>query len=221
MENQIKTTTLNFLSKLEINNNRDWFNENKNLYVEAQQNFITVVDDIIHGISAFDDSVEKLEAKSCVFRIYKDTRFSKDKTPYKTNMGASLAEKGTKTLSHAGYYIHLQPGESFLAGGVYMTETVNLKLIRQKISDESEEFLNILNRKNFKKNLELRGDRLVKVPQGFDKEDPMADYLKYKQFTVFHQLTDEEVLDKKFVEKAVKIFKEIYPFNQFLNEALS
>lgn len=221
MENQIKTTTLNFLSKLEINNNRDWFNENKNLYVEAQKNFITVVDDIIQGISNFDSSVQKLEAKNCVFRIYKDTRFSKDKTPYKTNMGASLAEKGTKTLSHAGYYIHLQPGQSFLAGGVYMTETANLKLIRQKISDESEEFLNILNNKNFKKNLELRGDRLVKVPQGFDKEDPMADYLKYKQFTVFHQLTDDDVLDKKFVEKAVKIFKEIYPFNQFLNEALS
>ncbi|SKB59770.1 TIGR02453 family protein [Soonwooa buanensis] len=221
MENQIKTTTLNFLSKLEINNNRDWFNENKNLYVEAQQNFITVVDDIIQGISNFDSSVQKLEAKSCVFRIYKDTRFSKDKTPYKTNMGASLAEKGTKTLSHAGYYIHLQPGQSFLAGGVYMTETANLKLLRQKISGESEEFLNILNNKSFKKNLELRGDRLVKAPQGFDKEDPMADYLKYKQFTVFHQLTDEEVLDKNFVGKAVKIFKEIYPFNQFLNEALA
>lgn len=221
MENQIKISTLNFLSKLEINNNRDWFNENKNLYVDAQQNFITVVDDIIQGISNFDGSVEKLEAKSCVFRIYKDTRFSKDKTPYKTNMGASLAEKGTKTLSHAGYYIHLQPGQSFLAGGVYMTETANLKLIRQKISSESEEFLNILNNKSFKNNLELRGDRLVKIPQGFDKEDPMADYLKYKQFTVFHQLTDEDVLDKKFAEKAVNIFKEIYPFNQFLNEALS
>lgn len=221
MENHIKTSTLNFLSKLEINNNRDWFNENKNLYVDAQQNFITVVDDIIQGISSFDISVEKLEAKSCVFRIYKDTRFSKDKTPYKTNLGASLAEKGTKTLSHAGYYIHLQPGQSFLVGGVYMTETANLKLIRQKISSESEEFLNILNNKSFKNNLELRGDRLVKIPQGFDKEDPMADYLKYKQFTVFHQLTDEDVLDKKFAEKAVNIFKEIYPFNQFLNEALS
>lgn len=221
MKNIINPDTLDFLSTLEINNNREWFNENKQLYLEAKENVENIVNEIITGVSQFDNSVERLEAKNCIFRIYKDTRFSKDKTPYKTNIGASLVEKGPKTLNHAGYYIHLEPGKSFLAGGVYMTEPKNLKAIREKISSEGESFLKILNKKSFKDHLELRGDRLVKVPQGFDKEDPMGDYLKFKQFTVFHPLSDELVLDKNFVENTVTIFKEIYPFNRFLNEAIA
>lgn len=221
MKHKIEKTTLDFLSLLGSNNNREWFNENKNLYLNAKENFENVVDEIISGISEFDKSVEKLEAKNCIFRIYKDTRFSKDKTPYKTNLGASLAEKGTKTLSNAGYYIHLESGKSFVAGGVYITESKNLKLIREKISSESNAFLKILNKKSFKENLELRGEKLMKVPQGFDKEHPMADYLKYKQFTVFHHISDKDLLDKDYVKNIIKIFKEIYPFNQFLNEAIS
>lgn len=221
MKNIINPETLNFLSTLEINNNREWFNENKQLYLQAKENVENVVNEIISGVSEFDESVERLEAKNCIFRIYKDTRFSKDKTPYKTNIGASLVEKGPKTLNHAGYYVHLEPGKSFLAGGVYMTESKNLKAIRERISSEGDNFLKILNKKSFKDNLELRGDRLVKVPQGFDKENPMGDYLKFKQFTVFHSLSDEDVLNKDFVKNTVKIFKEIYPFNQFLNDAIS
>jgi len=220
MKNLIHPETLNFLSTLEINNNREWFNENKQLYLQAKENVENVVNEIISGVSEFDKSVERLEAKNCIFRIYKDTRFSKDKTPYKTNIGASLVEKGPKTLNHAGYYVHLEPGKSFLAGGVYMTEPKNLKAIREKISSEGKDFLKILNKKSFKDHLELRGDRLVKVPQGFDKENPMGDYLKFKQFTVFHPLSDEAVLDENFVKNTVKVFKEIYPFNQFLNDAI-
>lgn len=220
MKNLIKPETLNFLSTLEINNNREWFNENKQLYLNAKENVENAVNEIISGVSEFDKSVERLEAKNCIFRIYKDTRFSKDKTPYKTNIGASLVEKGPKTLNHAGYYIHLEPNKSFLAGGVYMTEPKNLKSIREKISSEGDEFLKILNKKSFKDQLELRGDKLVKVPQGFDKENPMGDYLKFKQFTVFHPLSDEDVQDGNFVKNTVKVFKEIYPFNQFLNDAI-
>ncbi|PZU83613.1 MAG: TIGR02453 family protein [Chryseobacterium sp.] len=221
MKNIIHPETLNFLSTLEINNNREWFNENKHLYLSAKENVENVVNEIISGVSEFDNSLERLEAKNCIFRIYKDTRFSKDKTPYKTNIGASLVEKGPKTLNHAGYYIHLEPGKSFLAGGVYMTEPKNLKAIRERISAEGDEFLKILNKKTFKDNLELRGDKLVKVPQGFDKENPMGDYLKFKQFTVFHPLSNEDVLDKNFVKNTVNIFEKIYPFNSFLNEAIA
>lgn len=221
MKNVISPETLNFLSALEINNNREWFNENKPLYLKAKTNVENVVNEIILKISEFDESIERLEAKNCIFRIYKDTRFSKDKTPYKTNIGASLVEKGPKTLNHAGYYIHLEPGKSFLAGGVYMTEPKNLKAIREKISSEGEDFLKILNKKSFRDQLELRGDRLVKVPQGFDKENPMGDYLKFKQFTVFHPLSNADVLDDNFVNKTVKVFKEMYPFNRFLNEAIA
>ncbi len=216
----INPETLTFLSQLEINNNREWFNENKGLYLLAKANVENVVDAIITDVANFDKSVERLEARNCIFRIYKDTRFSKDKTPYKTNIGASLVEKGPKTLNHAGYYIHLEPGKSFLAGGVYMTEPKNLKAIRERISSEGENFLKILNNKSFKDILELQGTKLVKVPQGFDKEDPMGDYLKFKQLTVFHTLSDKEVLSENFVKNTVKVLKEIYPFNQFLNEAI-
>ncbi len=219
--NFIEKETLNFLSSLAINNNRDWFNENKSLYLKAKENVENVVNEVICGIAQFDKSVERLEAKNCMFRIYKDTRFSKDKTPYKTNIGASLVEKGPKTLNHAGYYIQIQPGASFLAGGVYMTEPKNLKAIRTAISQNSAEFLKILNKKTFKDHLELRGDLLVKVPQGFDKNDRMADYLKFKQFTVFHTLSDAEILDGGFVPHCINICKEIHPFNQFLNAAIS
>ena len=220
MSTAINPQTLNFLSTLEINNNREWFNENKPLYLEAKANFENVVNEIIAEVAEFDESVERLEAKNCIFRIYKDTRFSKDKTPYKTNIGASLVEKGPKTLNHAGYYIHLENEKSFLAGGVYMTEPKNLKAIREAISSDGETFLKILNKKTFKDVLELQGTKLVKVPQGFDKENPMGDYLKFNQFTVFHSLSDEEVLDKNFVKNTVKVLKEIYPFNRFLNEAI-
>lgn len=217
----IDKSCLIFLKNLNENNNRDWFNENKDHYINTQQNFIKVIDDIIQGVADYDESVERLEAKNCLFRIYKDTRFSKDKTPYKTNLGASLRNKGTKTLSHSGYYIHLEPGKSFLAGGVYMTEPANLKAIRTHLSENGEEFLKIINTESFKNNLELRGERLVKIPQGFSKEDPMGEYLKYKQFTVFHELTDETILSDHFVSLAVDIFKEIHPFNKFLNNAIS
>lgn len=220
MSTAVNPKTLNFLSQLEINNNREWFNENKNLYLQAKENFENIVNEIISQVADFDKSIERLEAKNCVFRIYKNTRFSKDKTPYKTNIGASLVEKGPKTLNQAGYYIHLEPGKSFLAGGVYMTEPKNLKNIRERISSDGESFLKILNKKSFKDILELQGTKLVKVPQGFDKEDPMGDYLKFKQFTVFHTLPDDEVLSKNFVQNTVKVLKEIYPFNQFLNEAI-
>lgn len=130
-------------------------------------------------------------------------------------------EKGPKTLNHAGYYIHIEPGKSFLAGGVYMTEPKNLKAIREKISSDGEDFLKIINKKSFRDNLELRGDKLVKIPQGFDKDNPMGDYLKFKQFTVFHSLSDADVVSENFANHTVKIFKEIYPFNLFLNEAIS
>lgn len=216
----VNKETLSFLSTLEINNNREWFNENKQLYLDAKANVENVVNDIISEVAEFDSSVERLEARNCIFRIYKDTRFSKDKTPYKTNLGASLVERGPKTLNHAGYYIHFEPGKSFLAGGVYMTEPKNLKAIREAISSDGDAFLKILNKKSFKDVLELQGTKLVKVPQGFDKEDPMGDYLKFKQFTVFHPLSDADVLDKNFVKNTVKILKEIYPFNSFLNEAI-
>jgi uncharacterized protein (TIGR02453 family) len=206
-----------FLKKLTKNNNREWFTENKNLYTESQQNVISFLEDLIKEMSGFDEELGKVDAKKSLFRIYRDTRFSKDKIPYKTNFGASLGMgKGSQK---GGYYLHLEPGKSFIAGGIYMPESSVLKELRKEISLYGEDFLKILKNKDFKKYFpELdQDDKLKKVPQGFEKEDPMAEYLKLKSFIVVYNIKDEEILDKNAVKNLTKIFALMKPLNDFLN----
>ncbi|WBV60135.1 DUF2461 domain-containing protein [Chryseobacterium camelliae] len=213
----ISSKTLNFLQKLGENNNREWFTENKALYTESQQNLIAFIEKLLQEMSGFDPELSKIDAKKSLFRIYRDTRFSKDKSPYKTNFGASLGMgKGSQK---GGYYFHLEPGKSFIAGGIYMPDSAVLKELRKEISLYGNEFLNILNNKDFKKHFpELdQDDKLKKVPQGFEKEDPMAEFLKLKNFIVVYSLKDEEILDKDAVKKLAKIFRLMKPLNDFLN----
>ncbi|MDR6920597.1 DUF2461 domain-containing protein [Chryseobacterium sp. 2987] len=217
MSVSISPQTFDFLNKLTKNNNREWFNENKNLYTESQGNVVDFLDELIKEMSGFDEELGKIDAKKSLFRIYRDTRFSKDKAPYKTNFGASLGMgKGSQK---GGYYLHLEPGKSFLAGGIYMPESSVLKEVRKEISLYGEDFLKILHNKEFKKHFpELdQDDKLKKVPQGFEKEDPMAEYLKLKNFIVVYSLKDEDVLNKSAVKNLAKIFKVMKPFNDFLN----
>lgn len=217
MPSNISPKTFDFLKKLNKNNTREWFNENKHLYTEAQGNIIQFLDDLIREMSDFDEELAKIDSKKSLFRIYRDTRFSKDKSPYKTNFGASLGMgKGNQK---GGYYLHLEPAKSFLAGGIYMPESSVLKQVRKEISLYGDNFLTILNNKDFKKHFpELdQDDKLKKIPQGFEKEDPMAEYLKLKNFIVVYQLKDEEVLDKNAAKNMNKIFKLMKPFNDFLN----
>ncbi len=132
MSASISSKTFDFLKKLNKNNNREWFNENKNLYTEAQQNVVSFLDELIKKMSGFDEELAKIDSKKALFRIYRDTRFSKDKSPYKTNFGASLGMgKGNQK---GGYYLHMEPGKSFLAGGIYMPESSVLKEVRKEIS---------------------------------------------------------------------------------------
>ena len=175
----IRKETLQFLKDVKSHNDRDWFAKNKEKFISANENFIQFVQGLIDEVAKFDKSVAGLDAKNSVFRIYRDTRFSKDKSPYKTHFSATLMGK-EKSCGIAGYYFHLEPGNSFLAGGVHMTEPRNLKAIREEISDKGIFFLKIINGKNFKDFFKIEGEKLTKVPQGFDKEDPMRDYLKYK-----------------------------------------
>jgi uncharacterized protein (TIGR02453 family) len=215
--NIIKPETLTFLNDLTVNNNREWFNENKAVYTAAQENIIAFLDGLIKEISSFDEELGKIDGKKSLFRIYRDTRFSKDKSPYKTNFGASLGMgKGSQK---GGYYLHLEPGKSFLAGGIYMPESSVLKEVRKEISLYGEDFLKIINHKEFKKHFpELdQDDKLKKVPQGFEKEDPMGEYLKLKNFIVIYYLKDEEIMDKNAIKNMTKIFKLMKPFNDFLN----
>lgn len=221
MSATISKKTFDFLNKLTKNNNREWFNENKELYIESQANVIAFLEGLITDMSQFDPELAKIDAKKSLFRIYRDTRFSKDKIPYKTNFGASLGMgKGSQK---GGYYLHLEPGKSFLAGGIYMPESSVLKEVRKEISLYSSDFLKIVNDEDFKKHFpELdQADKLKKVPQGFEKEDPMGEYLKLKNFIIVYTLKDEEVLDKNAVKNLTKIFKLMKPFNDFLNAPFS
>ena len=212
----MQSSTLQFLRNLEKNNNREWFNENKTLYQEAQQDVISFVEKLIEEMVDFDEEMGKLEAKKSVFRIYRDTRFSKDKTPYKTNFGAGLGMgKGNKI---SGYYLHIEPGKSFLAGGVYKPEPSVLKTIRQEISAFGDEFKAILEQdefRNYFRGLSVE-DKLKKVPQGFEKDDKMAEYLKLKHFIVTHPVSDEQLLSENAFKEFAKIFKAMKPLNDFL-----
>lgn len=212
----MQSSTLQFLRNLEKNNNREWFNENKTLYQEAQQDVISFVEKLIEEMADFDEEMGKLEAKKSVFRIYRDTRFSKDKTPYKTNFGAGLGMgKGNKI---SGYYLHIEPGKSFLASGVYKPEPTVLKTIRQEISAFGDEFKAILEQdefRNYFRGLSVE-DKLKKVPQGFEKDDKMAEYLKLKHFIVTHPVSDEQLLSENAFKEFAKIFKAMKPLNDFL-----
>lgn len=214
-------TTFSFLKKLEANNNRDWFEKNKPAYLKAKEEFEVFVQQIINGIAKFDKRISPdLQAKDCTFRIYKDVRFSKDKTPYKNNMGASINPGGKKSLV-AGYYFHLQPEGSFLAGGVYMPEPEMLNAIRQEIDYNSAPLLKILKSASFKKyfkGLDEEG-ALKTAPKGYDKEHPLIDLLRNRHFIASHAFTNKQVLDKNSAKEIVAGFKAMYPFLEYLRAA--
>lgn len=216
MHHAIKNKTLQFLKNLNRNNNRDWFNENKDIYLEAKDDVLLLVENLIAEIAKFDEEILKIDPKKALFRIYRDTRFSKDKTPYKTHFGVGLGMGKGKKIS--GYYLHIEPGKSFLAGGVYQPEPSVLKEIRKEISLESHKFLQILEHDDFRNN--FRGlsveSKLQRVPNGFEKDDPMAEFLKLKNFIVVHPVSDEHILAENAAKNFAKILESIKPLNDFL-----
>ena len=213
----IKNSTLLFLKDLHKNNNRDWFNENKDRYISANTNVTDFVDELIEEIGEFDEEILKTDAKKALFRIYRDVRFSKDKSPYKTNFGAGLGMGKGNRIS--GYYLHIEPGKSFLAGGVYQPDTTVLKEIRKEISINSNEFLSILEQDEFRNN--FRGlsveQKLQRVPAGFEKDDPMAEFLKLKNFTDDQPVSNEALMKEDAEKNFAQIFKTIKPLNDFLS----
>lgn len=215
----LQKSTLSFLKALKKNNNRDWFAKNKHLYEDARKDFEVFVDELIRRISDFDPTLMGLQAKDCMFRIYKDIRFSKDKTPYKTNMGAAINEGGRK-MSIPGYYFHLEPGECFLAGGLYMPSADKLLAVRKAIAETKGEFRKLINQKEFKKYWQLWEDKLKTAPKGFPKDHPEAEYLKYKSVIAFHNIRDEVALSTKAIDYSVKAFKILKPLIDFLNDAV-
>jgi uncharacterized protein (TIGR02453 family) len=215
----LQKSTLNFLKALKRNNNRDWFNKNKNLYEDARKDFEIFINGLIHRISDFDPTLMGLQAKDCMFRIYKDVRFSKDKSPYKTNMGAAINEGGKK-MPVPGYYFHLQSKECFLAGGLHMPAPDKLLAVRKAIASSKGEFRRILNAKEFKKYWSLWENKLKTAPKGFPKDHTDIEYLKFKSFVAVHEFSEELVLSPKIVDYSAKAFRAMKPFNDFLKDAV-
>lgn len=217
----VKKEIYNFLKELKSNNNRDWFHANKEKYNYAKHEFENLVNSFIIEIAKFDNNIRNILAKDCIFRIFKDVRFSKDKTPYKPNFGAYIV-KGGKKSGFAGYYIHIEPDKSFLGGGVYMPQSAELKSIRQEIFENVDDFKQIITNRSFNKYFsEIYGEKLKNPPRGFNKEFPDIELLKFKSFTVIHELSNEEIHGELFIKKSIEIFKLMKPFNDFINHAIA
>ncbi len=207
--------TLDFLRKLEENNNKEWFAANRNLYKEAKKEFEDFVRLLIEEIKKFSPEIGLLEPKQTLFRINRDTRFSKDKRPYKNFFGSVITKGGRK--SHlAGYYVHIQPENSFLGGGIYCSKPEILKVLRNYIFENYEKFLEIINDKKFNSYFEeLYGEKLKRLPRGFPADFPYPELLKYKNYAIAYKIKDDTD-----TQQITKIFKIMKPFNDFLNKAL-
>jgi uncharacterized protein (TIGR02453 family) len=215
----IQKPTLDFLKKLKRNNNREWFSGNKHLYEDARYDFEVFLAQLIERISEFDESVSGVLPKDCMFRIYKDIRFSKDKTPYKTNFGASI-NRGGRKINTAGYYFHIEPGECMLAGGRYMPSPEDLLKIRNHIAANYREYNRIISHKDYKKYFGgVWGDKLKTAPKGFPKDHPAIEHLKLKSFIAYHNFPDEKLLAKNLLGYSEKVFKAMKPFLDFLRRA--
>jgi uncharacterized protein (TIGR02453 family) len=214
--------TFQFLKDLKKNNDRDWFLKNKKRYEAAYADWQRFVGELITGIAKFDKNVAaaKFQPKNCIFRIYRDVRFSKDKSPYKTHLAARFMTKKGK-WQVPGYYIHVAPGDSFMGGGVYMVEPVQLQALREEISLNGSKFKKIVEDKNFKKHFKLGGDKLVNVPKGFAKDDPMAEYLKHKDVLMSHKVDEKDALSPKFSAYCIDTFKAMQPLNLFMEKPLA
>lgn len=211
---------LSFLSDLKNNNNREWFDLNRDRYQKAKTLFEEKVNLMIAEISHFDPSVGMPLAKDSIFRIFRDVRFSKDKLPYKTNFGAFIANGGRKT-ARAGYYIHIEPGASMVGGGIYMPEPDVVKKLRQEIYYNADGFKKLIEEKNFKKTFGKLAefDKLKRPPKDFDATFPHVDLLMYKSYTVMHPLSDDVVLSDRFPQKVLEVCSTMKEFNHFLNKA--
>lgn len=219
----INVSTLRFLQSLKKNNDKSWFDANRKAYDAARSDVEQFVQKMINAHGKKDLGIANLVAKQCMFRINRDVRFSKNKSPYKTNFGASINEGGKKALT-GGYYIHIEPGKSFAGGGLYMPMPAELKKVRQEIDYNTEEFEAILNAKPFKsiygKLSDEEGLKLTRVPQGFDKDSPAAEYLQYKSYITMISLSDDELTDPSVDKKILRAFEALQPLLEFLKRSL-
>lgn len=217
----LQASTLKFLKDLKKNNNKPWFEKHKDLYLGAKEDIENLVEQVIEGFGKIDPDIAILQPKDCTYRIYRDVRFSKDKTPYKINIGAYLNKGGKKTPS-AGYYMHFEPGRNMAGGGLWMPMAPELNKVRQEIDYNFKEWTDITKARAFKKNFAdglEKEDMLSRPPKSYEESNPAIEYLKLKSFIVTRSFTDAEVQSKSFLKELLKTFESMKDFVYFLNRA--
>lgn len=215
----IKKSTFIFLNDLSKHNNRDWFNKHKDRFLAEQENMLAFAGNLLGKMRGHDE-IENASAKKVLFRIYKDVRFSKDKSPYKTSWSGHF-RRATKK-KRGGYYFHIEPGNSYMAGGFFSPDTDDLKRIRQDIERNYADWKKLLGNKKTKEFFgKLRGEQLITAPRGFEKDHPAVELLRHKSFVLRHNFTDKEVLSENFPVKLNQAFKNLRPFFDYMSDVLT
>jgi len=223
----IMKTAISFLNELIANNHKEWFDANRQYYREAQNEFNQFIDLLISEIRTFDPSVGAITAKDCVFRIYRDVRFSNNKTLYKNHFGAFIAKGGRKN-ELGGYYFHIEPAaagylnHSMWAGGIYNPVAPALKAIRTDIYEQTEEYKNIIQNKEFTDTFKwFDGNILTNAPKGFPKDFADVELIKRKDYTFYRNIDEQTLLGNGLLEESIRVYKLMLPFNQFINRAIT
>jgi len=215
----IHRSVFDFLNKLKKNNNRDWFNKHKDRYLEELSHIGTFADALLARLNKHD-VIETLSGKKSLYRIYRDTRFSEDKTPYKIRFAGHFT-RATK-YRRGGYHFNIQPGNSYISGGFWGPENEDLKRIREEIAFDPAPVKKIINSRSFVSMFEtLKGEQLKTAPKGFDSGHEAIDLLRYKQFLLRSPFSDEEVLSPTFLQEADRTYKAMRPFFDYMSEVLT
>jgi uncharacterized protein (TIGR02453 family) len=212
-------SNFDFLKTLKANNDREWFAENKTLYTTQHEEMISFADEVL-TLTNSHDHIETVNGKKSLYRIYRDTRFSKNKTPYKTHWGGYF-KRATSKL-RGGYYFHIEPGNSFVGGGFWGPDTTDLKRVRQEIAADDQGLRDVIEQEDFKMTFgSLLGEQLKSAPKGYPKDHSAIDLLRYKQYLLMHKFTDREVMNADFPVEVSNIFQQMRPFFDYMSEVLT
>ena len=208
---------LEFLNQLSHHNQKEWFDQNRTTYESCRNQILFITEVLIQEIRQFDTSIPALNPKECVYRINRDVRFSTDKSPYKTNFGVFISPEGRHSHK-AGYFIQIEPGQSFAGGGSWRPPSPLLRGIRTKIDKNPDEFRDLINRPSFRKYYSsIEGEQLKTAPKGFDKTTPHLDLLRYKSYVFTRELSDQFLLTDDWLKAILDGFEQLAPVNRFLN----
>jgi len=219
-------TSLSFLRELIANNHKEWFDAHRDYYREAKDEFDRFIERLIVEVRLFDPTIGGITAKDCVYRIYRDVRFSNDKTPYKNHFGAYIAQGGRKSPL-GGYYFHIEPADagylnhSMWAGGIYCPDAPTLKVIRTEIYECVDEYKSIIHNKEFTDTFQwFDGNMLSTAPKGFPKDFPDMELIKSKDYTFYRNIDNRILQSDHLLEESIRVFKLMLPFNKFMNRAI-